>query len=410
MTEYVPRLVDTVLDRFLAEFPAVMLVGLRACGKTTTAARRANSIARLDTADAAAFELDADAALRGRPAPVLLDEWQLVPGVLGAVKRAVDSDRTPGRFLLTGSARSDSSDRFWPATGRVVMVTMCPLTVSELQRLPTDPFVDRVARGELGLRHTDSAQVDLVDYLRMALKGGLPEPALHLGADASRAWLESYADQVVLRDTRTHGALPDASRLQRYLQACATTSATCTQHQTLYDMAGINRKTAVAYDKLLGDLMVTDQLPAWSTNRAKRLTRAPKRYITDSGLMAGILRVGIDDVLSDASLQGALMETFVVSQLRAEAVASDVRYRLSHLRSQDGRHEVDVIAEFGGGRVVGIEVKSSSRVTPRDARHLSWLRDKLEDRFAAGVVLHTGQDTYELANKVLATPISTLWT
>ena len=397
-----------MLGEYLEELPAIMVVGPRACGKTTTAARLARTVVRLDSDDAAAFHASADAALGDRDEPVLLDEWQMVPAVLAAVKRAVDTDRRPGRYLITGSARPDATDRFWPGTGRVVMLRMYPLTIAEQQQRPVRPLIDRLVAGE-ALAAAPGPALDLEDYLRLALRGGFPEPALQLSERTARGWLESYADQVALRDARAYGEAPDPARLHRYFEACAANSAATAQHKTLYDAAGINRKTAVAYDELLRDLMVTDQLPAWSTNRLKRMSRTPKRYVIDSGLLAGVLRVGLDDVLASGSLIGSLIDTFVVAQLRAEATVARSRYRLFHLREQDGRREVDVIAELGGGRVAGIEIKAAAGVSSSDARHLVWLSEALGERFVAGAVLHTGRDTFELAEGITAAPISTLW-
>ena len=408
MEGYVSRLVDTLLEEYIEEIPAVMVVGPRACGKTTTAIRLVRSVVRLDSDDAAAFRVSPDAALRGRAEPVLLDEWQMVPEVLGAVKRTIDADRRPGRFLITGSARTDPADRLWPLTGRVVMLRMHPLTVAEQQHRPVRPLVDRIAEGD-GLEGAPGAPVDLRSYLQLALRGGYPEPALKLSDRAARAWLESYADQIALRDARTLGAEPDAYRLQRYLEAYAINSGRVVQHKTVYDAAGISRKTALSYDALLRDLMVVNDLPAWSTNRLKRLSRAPRRCMVDSGLLGGILRVGIDDVMASGDLLGAMIETFVIAQLQAQSAVSGTRYRLSHLRERDGRREVDVIAELAGGRVVGVEIKAAASVGRSDARHLSWLSETMQERFAGGVVLHTGRDTFELGDRILAAPVSTLW-
>ena len=408
MEGYVSRLVDTLLEEYIEEIPAVMIVGPRACGKTTTAIRLVRSVVRLDSDDAAAFRVSPDAALRGRAEPVLLDEWQMVPEVLGAVKRTIDADRRPGRFLITGSARTDPADRLWPLTGRVVMLRMHPLTVAEQQHRPVRPLVDRIAEGD-GLEGAPGAPVDLRSYLQLALRGGYPEPALKLSDRAARAWLESYADQIALRDARTLGAEPDAYRLQRYLEAYAINSGRVVQHKTVYDAAGISRKTALSYDALLRDLMVVNELPAWSTNRLKRLSRAPRRCMVDSGLLGGILRVGIDDVMASGDLLGAMIETFVIAQLQAQSAVSGTRYRLSHLRERDGRREVDVIAELAGGRVVGVEIKAAASVGRSDARHLSWLSETMQERFAGGVVLHTGRDTFELGDRILAAPVSTLW-
>lgn len=407
MVRYRPRLVDTLLEEYLSELPAVMIVGPRACGKTTTAARHATSMIRLDTdRGAAAFRAGPDAALRGRAEPLLLDEWQMAPSVMGAVKRSIDTDRRPGRFLITGSVGSGAAAHLWPGTGRVVTLNMYPLTVAEQRERPTRPLVDRLV---LGRSPEVGDDPDLRDYLELAVSGGFPEPALQLGSRTARAWLESYADQVALRDAPAGGAMVNAVRLRRYLEAYALNSAGAAHDKTLYDAAGVSRKTALTYEQRLHDLAVVDQLPAWSTNRLKRLSRTAKRYIVDSGLLAGILRLGLDDVLADGALIGRFIETFVVAQLRAEAVAARSRYRLAHLRDQNGRREVDVIAELGGGRIIGIEIKASGKIGRADARHLEWLRDAMGDRFVAGLVMHTGQDTFGLSERIAAAPISTLW-
>lgn len=128
---YVTRLVDKMLTELMDELPAIMLIGPRATGKTTTARRHATSVVRLDQpAEATAFVADPDSALQGFDEPLLLDEWQVVPGVLGAVKRAVDDDFRPGRFLLTGSVRADLNAATWPGTGRVVRVALHGMIVS----------------------------------------------------------------------------------------------------------------------------------------------------------------------------------------------------------------------------------------------------------------------------------------
>ena len=405
---YLRRHVDGLLKTYLAEFPAIMLVGPRACGKTTTAARHAAAVLRLDTAQGSdALRADPDAALRNRPEPLLLDEWQEYPPVMSAVKRAVDAERRPGRFLITGSARSNTDERLWPGTGRVVMLPMYPLTVAETRGRPLRPFIDRVVAGEV--LSGDEALPDLSDYLGLALRGGFPEPALELGEAGAQRWLASYADQAALRDARSHDRMPDASRLRRYLEALALNSAGTPQDKTLYEAAGIDRRTARAYEHLLSDLVLVDHLEAWSTNRLKRMSRTPKRYLIDSGLMAGILGLSHEDILGDSAMLGALIDTFVAAQLRAEAPAATTRYRLSHLRDQNGRREVDVIVELPRGRLIGIEIKAAASVRRSDARHLIWLRDSIGESFVAGLVLHTGHDTIQLDDRIVAAPISALW-
>jgi uncharacterized protein len=408
VTDYLTRLIDPLLDELLRELPALLVVGPRATGKTTTAARHAATTVQLDrAAQAAPFEADADAALRELDEPVLLDEWQVVPAVLGAVKRAVDSNRRPGRFLLTGSVRADIDTETWPGTGRVVRVDMYPLTVAERIGRGTRPLLDRLMRGE-ALSPADDPP-DLRGYVELALQGGFPEVALGLSPRAREQWLDSYVDQLLTRDALNLESGRDPQRLGRFFKSYALNSAGLVEDKTLYDAAGINRKTAVAYTQLLKNLLVIDELPSWTSNRLKRLVRSPKRYLVDSALLGGALGVDAAAVLRDGDLLGRFLDTFVVAQLRAEATVAEARPRMFHLRQEEGRHEIDIVAEIRGRAVIGIEVKAASAPTADAARHLAWLRDHLGDTFVAGAVLHTGPATYSLGDKLVAAPICTLW-
>jgi len=218
-----------------------------------------------------------------------------------------------------------------------------------------------------------------------------------------------YVDQLLTRDARTIDGGRDPARLGRYFEAYALNSAGMADEKTIYDAAGINRRTALAYKRLLENLMVVDELPAWTSNRLSRLIRAPKRYLIDPSLLAGALGIDTAAVLRDGDLLGRLLDTFVTAQLRAEATVAETRTRLYHLRQEQGRHEIDLIVELGGQRVIGIEIKAGSAPSADDARHLGWLQDQIGDRFVAGVVLHTGSSTYMLTENITAAPICTLW-
>jgi uncharacterized protein len=410
---YVPRLVDPVLDELIAQLPALMLVGPRATGKTRTGERRAATVVRLDRkAEAVAFEGDPDAALRDTPEPILLDEWQMVPDVLGAVRRAVDSGPRPGRFLLTGSVRATLENDIWPATGRLVRLAMYPMSQREIAgRIAGPTFFDRLAEG--GDLSAPSDPPDLRGYVEFALRSGFPEPALRLTGQAREAWLESYINDLLTHDVEQLEESPtrrrDPQRMRRYFEAYALNSAGVADHKTIYDSAQVNRLTAAAYEDLLSGLLVAEQVPAWTSNRLKRLVRQPKRYLVDPALIAAALRIDEQGVMRDGNLLGRVLDTFVAAQLRPELAASSTRPRLHHLRTEQGRHEVDLVAELAGERLIGIEVKAGSMATVDDARHLAWLRDETGQRFVAGVILHTGARIYEVGERIVAAPIASIW-
>jgi hypothetical protein len=410
---YRTRSVDPLLDELLKQVSAVMVTGPRASGKTTMASRRAATIVRLNAeAQAAAFEADPDSALRDLDEPVLLDEWQEVPGVFGAARRAVDDDPRPNRFYLTGSVRAEHDNEVWPGTGRFVRLAMYPMTVRErIGDVGAKAFLDKLADGDP--LTVPSHTPDLRGYVDLTMESGFPNAALLLSGRPRRMWLQSYLEDLLthdveeLEDSATRRR--DVERLRSYFEAYALNSAGVADHKTIFDAAGVSKPTATDYERLLMRLLVADQLPAWTSNRLKRLVRAPKRYLVDAALIPAALRLTAQGVLNDGDVLGRVLDTFVVAQFRPETVVAESQPRLYHLRAEAGRHEVDVLVELGGQRVIGIEIKATAAPTNGDAKHLRWLRDELGDRFVAGVVMHTGPRLFELSDGIVAAPISTLW-
>ncbi|MGH3442293.1 MAG: ATP-binding protein [Nitriliruptorales bacterium] len=407
--EYVPRLVDELLRKRVRTFPAVLVVGPRAVGKTTSARRIVRSVARLDVPrEAAAFEADADVALASFEEPVLLDEWQVVPEVLGAVKRAVDEDPRPGRFVLTGSVRADLDARAWPGTGRLVRVSLEPMVLSERMRADLGAArsrIDRLFDEGAGWLTGRRCSLGLDDHLEAALAGGWPQ-LLGLEHQDRVAWLASYVDQLITRDAQLVDGGRDPDRLRAWLRAYAATVATVTDDRSIYTSAGVAKATGESYGRLMEALLIARPLPAWWTNELKRLARRPKRHLVDAALLSVLLGMDARGALRTGS-HGQILEAFVASQIRALLATTREPTRAFHLRHLDG-HEIDVVLERADRRLVAIEVKATAAPRHDDVVHLRWLREVWGDRVAATLLAHTGPAAFDMGGGVIATPLGVL--
>lgn len=407
---YLGRLLDRQLSALFRELPAVMVTGPRAAGKTTTAGRLARTVIRLDQpGQAAAFRADPDAALGALAEPILLDEWQEVPEVLGAVRRAVDADGHPGRFILTGSVRADLKDHVWPGTGRIVRLQMYGLTMREqLRRLQGETFLARLAKADLSAFRLPSQVPTLPDYIALALRGGFPEPILkNFSEPVLRRWLVSYIDQLLTHDVP--GLVRDPNRLRTFFDVMALNSAGVPTDATIRTAADVQYRTAERFETLLSDVFVLENVPAYANNRLARLVKLPKRYIVDPALVGASVGMDAAGMLGDPDLFGRLLDTFVMAQLRPELDLEAMPPRLYHLRDANGRREVDIVSEHAATSITGIEVKATASPAKDDAKHLIYLRDELGDRFLAGAVLHTGPSAFELAPRIFALPICSIW-
>ncbi len=408
MPSYLPRQADGSLAEILATHSAALIVGPRATGKTTTGLRIASDSVRLgNPAVAGAVAADPFVALSNRPHPFLIDEWQVVPHCLAAVKQFVDEQHEPGQFILTGSVRGDLDSPVWPGTGRLVRLQMFGLMEREIESITGRSWFERLISGES--ISPVRTELDLGNYIERALRSGFPEPALSFDERGRSRWLASYVDQLVNRDALDIEAGRDPQRLRRYLEAIVLHTAGIVDDVTLFNAAKVNKTTSRAYNQLLQNLLILDEIPAWTSNRLKRLSLSPKRFMVDSGLLVGVLGITKSDVLSDVDLLGRVLETFVVSQLRAEVALMVPSPRLYHLRTAEGRHEVDLIIEIGHRKLIAIEIKATSSPDPGDAKHLRWLKRELGDSVIASVLLHCGSSSFVMDEGILAVPIAALW-
>jgi predicted AAA+ superfamily ATPase len=273
-----------------------------------------------------------------------------------------------------------------------------------------EPLLDVLATGSLEpLMASPTPPSTLLDYAGWIVRGGFPESALAMPDDERTAWMHSYLEQLITLDAMHRVGRRDRERLRRFAEVYALHSGSVIDSRGLQRAAGISKATGESYEELLTALVLVDALPAWWNNRLKRLSRAPKRLFVDAGLALASLRAGLEGLMRDGDLLGRMLETFVIAQLRAEVPACRSTPRLHHLRHEGGRHEVDIIVEYSGGRVFCFEVKATSAPKSDDARHLRWLADRLGDRFLGGAILHTGPRPFALDDRIIASPIANLW-
>ncbi len=201
-----------------------------------------------------------------------------MPEVLPAIKRSVDADSSPGRFVLTGSVRADLLQPTWAASGRVIILTEWGLCERELAgRTGESSFIDLLFDGGVDSLRSPAEPCSLREYLGRALRGMPPEVALRSSARARSIWWESYVHQLIGSDATLADTSRDPALMRRYLQSVAASTAGVVDHKRIYDSAGVSRMTAVAYDSLFEALFATERVPAWHTNRLNRLTRTEKR-------------------------------------------------------------------------------------------------------------------------------------
>ena len=422
MLPYQLRAVDQELDELLGGLPAISLEGPKGVGKTATAQRRAATVFAMDDATQRELLTADPQRLDRAPTPVLVDEWQREPAVWDFVRRSVDRNPAPARFLLTGSATPTSAPTHSGA-GRIVQLRMRPMSLTE--RALAEPTV---SLGELltGRRPAvgGGTALSLVDYAEEIVRSGFPA-IRQLPPRARRAQLDGYLNRIVERDFPEQGHLvrrPDT--LRGWLAAYAAATATTSSYNAILDAAtpGETNKpaktTTTVYRDVLSQLWLLDPVPGWLPSRSafSRLGAAPKHHLADPALAARLLGVDVPALLDDSApdtpvrrpgpLLGALFESLVTLSVRVYAQAAEAT--VHHLRTWDSRHEVDLIIQRADQRIVALEVKLSPSVSDDDVRHLTWLRGQLGDDLLDAAVITTGSEAYRRADGIAVIPLCLL--
>lgn len=349
------------------------------------------------------------------PERAILDEVQRVPEIFSALKLEVDRRRTPGRFLLTGSANVGTSSTLADSlAGRMQIVELHPLSQVELAAgldtwpaniEPSQRFLDALFGSGFKMDRTERMGPEMAQRM---VAGGYPAALTRPTDRRIAAWYRDYVEALVQRDVQDLARIRELDAMPRLLAAAASQTARLFNLADLAAPFQLSRPTIRDYIALLERVFLLGRLPAWSTNRLSRLVHAPKLHLCDTGLICPLLGVDSTTLYTDRSLMGQLMETFVFQELQRQAGWSETPVRFSHYRDRD-QVEVDIVLERGPSALAGVEVKASATVRPTDFRGLCKLRKIVGDRFTNGVVVYDGEATVSFGDGLYAVPVRQLW-
>ena len=399
---YIPRTVDDKLFELILVSPAVAIEGPRSVGKTTTALRHAKTVFDLDDSDTyEAILADPQRLVRGTE-PILIDEWQRFPESWDIVRRAVDADYSPGRFILAGSAEPINPPAH-PGAGRIIPIRMRPMSLAERWAGKHDPSVSLAAILESSESEiTGDTEATADDYIDEVVSGGFP--ALRNGTTtATQAPMQGYCDVIVDSDfPRAGHNVRKPETLKNWLSAYAAAVSTDISYEKISDVAASikagrpAKETTISYRSTLEKTWLTDPLPAWEplSSPLSRLTKSPKHQLADPALAACLLGANAQTLkmVTQSSQAGLLFESLIALNLQVYAQAAEAV--VFHLRNRGGEREIPFVIKRRDSSVVAVEVKFKQAPDEDDFKHLRWLKEKIGERLIDAVVITAGPFAY----------------
>jgi predicted AAA+ superfamily ATPase len=408
------RHITPLLADALSDTPVVVINGARQSGKSTLVQSLAGAQAQPrryltldDPAILNAAKSDPAGFINGLQGAVTLDEVQRAPEIFLPIKAAVDRDRQPGRFLLTGSAdvmllpgMADS------LAGRMEVLSLWPLSAAEVVDSPHINRADALFSGDMSALNV--LPCDRPELIAHLLAGGFPDAVARTVATRRTAWFDAYVQAMLQRDVRDLANIEQLTEIPNLLQLLATRSATLLNFAELSRTAGIAQSTLKRYFALLEMLFLVVRVPPWERNPGKRLVKAPKVFLPDSGLLCHFLAATAESLSTKPGLPGGAVETLVLSELLKHVAFSRQGLSMWHYRTQSNI-EVDFILENRMGQITGIEVKSSATVDAKDFKGLRHLQETESAIFQRGIVLYAGREVVPFGDSLWAVPLSIWW-
>lgn len=406
------RHIEASLKAALSDTPAVFLNGARQTGKSTLVKSlyEPNNATYLTFDNPnllAAVKQDPLDFIESHQGSVILDEVQKVPELFPIIKMAIDNKRTPGKFLLTGSANVLLLPHLSESlAGRIEILNLYPLSQGEING-HREGFIDQAFDVSHDISIDSRHSMSRDQWIARMIAGGYPEP---LTRSESRrfSWFNSYITTLLQRDVRDLANIEGLTQLPHLLKLLATRIACLTNFSDLSRDMQFPQTTLKRYFTLLETLFLCFTIPAWSRNLGSRLVKSPKLFLNDTGLVASLLDVNHKRVESDGLLLGRLLENFIVTELIKQSSWCQEKVEFFHFRTSHGE-EVDLVLENRRGECVGIEIKASATLGSRDFTGLKTFAELAGKPFIRGILLYMGDEVIPFGQNLVALPMGALF-
>jgi predicted AAA+ superfamily ATPase len=406
------RMYEQLLDEYLDEFPCVAIIGPRQCGKTTlvkTLKKNWHYFDMESSGDLAAIEPDPEHFLRVYPSEVVIDESQLLPSLFSALRVEIDRERNrKGRFIITGSSspellRSVSES----LAGRVGVIELSPFSWCELRREHISPFIERLGSGNVSASDLAEdlepigTEAEVADYW---FRGGYPEPWLKNKPRSTRTWMDQYVRTYLDRDVAALFPGLNREKFRLFSQMIAGLSGQVMNYSETARALGVSQPTVRDYFEIAHGTFLWRKLPSYERNTMKRIVKAPRGYMRDSGLLHHLLRIPDLPALLGHPVAGRSWEGVVVEEIIRQLNAAGTPHDAYYYRTSGGA-EVDLILEGFFG-LVPIEIKRGQRV---DLRDLRGLKDFInEQNCPFGIVINNDLSPRLYSERMIGIPFTCL--
>ena len=384
---YIKRSLEKVVLQVSKEYPVVLISGPRQVGKTTMLKKLMegtdrNYVTLDDLQERALAKNDPEMFLQLHKPPVLIDEVQYAPELFSMIKLIVDKEHRKGDFWLTGSQIFDLMKGVQESlAGRVAVLSLSSLSQTEIYGGEDRPF--QIEIEHLMKRKEGRTSADLQEIFRRIFQGSMPAIVSNEVSNNS-IFYGSYLSTYIERDVRNLSDAIDSLKFLRFLTAVA---ARCSQMLNVNEIAkdaDINLKQAKDWMGILETLGIIFYLHPFSNNMLKRLVKTPKYYFYDTGLVAYLTKWSSPETLENGAMNGAILENYVVSEIRKSYLNSGKEPFMYYYRDKDAR-EIDIVLEHDG-ELNPIEIKKSANPAPEILRNFSVLEKTGLKRGKAAVI------------------------